>query len=80
MAGIVKDITAKRRIREELQAQMEVEKEKYQKMQTRLDRVASCAISSSHRQRPIPLLAPVTTVTAPVGFHRMVVTRRKLGH
>lgn len=65
LAGIVQDISSKRRIREELQAQMEVEKKKYQKMQTRLDRVAVNLNRAIEHQQPTTPKTPQAPVPPP---------------
>ncbi len=58
LAGIVTDITAKRRVREELQAQIEIEKENYQQIQTRLDRAAADLNRAIAHQPPDPPKTP----------------------
>jgi hypothetical protein len=58
LAGIVKDIAAKRRVREELQAQIEVEKENNQKMQRRLNRAAVNLSNAIAHQQPSPPKTP----------------------
>ena len=65
LAGIVQDITDKRRIRGELTAQIEIEEQKYQKIQTRLDRAATQLSLTTQPQRPAPTKIPSTPAPTP---------------
>ena len=65
LAGIVEDIKTKRRIREELAAQIQDEEQKYQELQTRLDRAAARLSLATQRQQPAPTRIPPAPVPTP---------------
>ena len=65
LAGIVRDIASKRRMREELQAQIDVEKQEHQIMQSRLDQVAAELDRAVEDQPPPPMKTPPAPVPSP---------------
>ncbi len=65
LAGIVRDIKAKRRVREELKVQIEIEEQKYQEIQTRLDRAADRLSRATQPQQPAPVKMPPAPVPPP---------------
>ncbi len=71
LAGIVRDIREKRRIREALDAQIKIEEQQYQEIQARLDRAADRLSRASQPQPPAPIKvppAPKPTPPARQGF------------
>jgi hypothetical protein len=71
LAGIVQDIKTKRRIRKELDAQIAIEEQKYQAIQTRLDQAAARLSRSTPPEQPAPSqmpAAPVSPSSARKGF------------
>jgi hypothetical protein len=65
LAKIVQDINDKRRVQGELKAQMEIEAQKYQKIQTRLDRAAAQLSLSTQPQRPPATKTPPAPAPPP---------------
>ena len=71
LAGIVGDIETKQQFREELDAQIAIEEQKYQEIQTRLDQVADRLSQSTQAEPPAPApmpAAPVPPLPARKGF------------
>ena len=62
LARLVKDITEKRRIRSDLQAQIENEKENYKKIQTTFDQATAKLNRTIPTQKPIPEQKPPAPV------------------
>ena len=63
LAGIVHDIETKQRVREELDAQIAIEEQKHQEIQTRLDQAAARLSRSAPPQQPAP--APIPAAPRP---------------
>ncbi|MDJ0809926.1 MAG: hypothetical protein QNJ01_07480 [Desulfobacterales bacterium] len=71
LAGIVREIREKRRVRDELDAQIEIEEQQYQEIQARLDRAADRLSRAAPPRQPAPIEtppAPAPTPPAKKGF------------
>ena len=65
LSGIVREIREKRRVREELDAQIEIEEQQYQEIQARLDRAADRLSRAAPPRQPAPIETPPAPAPTP---------------